>query len=69
MAVEAVKYLYLLVWPWLDFRRAYGPFFISVTLIVWGVISSLVVLAGAEISARGHPGAPRLTETKLKKMF
>jgi membrane protein len=59
LAVEAAKYAYLLVWPWLDFRRVYGPFFISVTLVVWGVISSLIVLAGAEISARGpRPGPP-----------
>lgn len=56
VAVEAAKVLYLRIWPWLDFRRAYGPFFISVTLVVWGVVSSLVVLAGAEISARRHRG-------------
>jgi membrane protein len=52
IAVEAAKHLYILIWPMLDFRRVYGPFFISVTLVVWGVVSSLVVLAGAEISAR-----------------
>lgn len=52
LAVEAVKYLYFLVWPWLDLRGAYGPFFISVTLVLWGFLSSLVALAGAELSAR-----------------
>lgn len=56
--VEAAKYVYLLVWPLFDFRRAYGPFFISVTLVVWGVVASMIVLAGAEISARGRAAAP-----------
>jgi membrane protein len=66
-AVEAAKHLYLLIWPLLDFRRAYGPFFISVTLVVWGVISSLVVLAGAEISARGRTLPAK--QTKAKNLF
>jgi membrane protein len=52
VVMEAAKYLYILVWPLLDFRRVYGPFFISVTVIVWGVAASLILLAGAEISAR-----------------
>ncbi len=55
MAAEAVKYLYFLVWPWLDLRGAYGPFFISVTLVFWGFLSALVVLAGAELTARRIP--------------
>lgn len=55
LAVEAVKYLYFLVWPWLDLRGAYGPFFISVTLVFWGFLSALVVLAGAELTARRIP--------------
>ncbi len=52
LGVEAVKYLYFLVWPWLDLRGAYGPFFISATLVFWGVLASLTVLAGAELTAR-----------------
>ena len=52
LAVEVIKYLYFLVWPWLDLRAAYGPFFISVTLVFWGFLSAMVVLAGAELSAR-----------------
>jgi YihY family inner membrane protein len=52
LALEAVKYLYFLVWPWLDLRGAYGPFFISVSLVFWGFLASLVVLAGADLSAR-----------------
>ncbi len=64
LAVEAVKYLYFLVWPWLDLRAAYGPFFISVTLVFWGFLSALVVLAGAELTARQIP-----SQTNLKKMF
>ncbi|MBI3695706.1 MAG: YihY/virulence factor BrkB family protein [Acidobacteria bacterium] len=63
VAIEAVKYLYIVAWPWLDFRRAYGPFFISATLVIWGVISSLVVLAGAEIAARGPAPPPPQTKS------
>jgi YihY family inner membrane protein len=55
LAVEAVKYLYFLLWPWLDLRGAYGPFFISATLVLWGFVASLIVLAGAELSARRAP--------------
>jgi len=55
LAAEVVKYLYFLVWPWLDLRGAYGPFFISVTLVFWGFLSALVVLAGAELTARRIP--------------
>jgi YihY family inner membrane protein len=57
VTVEAAKYGYFLVWPWLDFRGAYGPFFISVSLVVWGFVSALIVLAGAEIAARGRAAA------------
>jgi YihY family inner membrane protein len=56
LAVEAAKYAYLLAWPLLGFRRVYGPFFISVTLLMWGYLAAMIVLAGAELSARGARG-------------
>jgi uncharacterized BrkB/YihY/UPF0761 family membrane protein len=52
ITVELAKYVYLMVWPLLDFRRAYGPFFISVTLLIWGFIGAMIVLAGGELSSR-----------------
>jgi uncharacterized BrkB/YihY/UPF0761 family membrane protein len=54
--LEALKYVNLLVWPWLDLKiaREYGVFRYSVTLILLGFVSTLLVLAGAEWAARGH---------------
>ncbi len=50
--IEAGQAAYSWVWPWLDLRSEYGPFFISVTLLLWGFLSAMVVLAGAESCAR-----------------
>jgi YihY family inner membrane protein len=48
---EAAKYLYILALPWLDFRSVYGPFEVSVGLMMWAFISGLLLLAGAYVSA------------------
>ena len=48
---EAAKYLYILALPWLDFRAVYGPFYISVSLMMWAFLSGLILLAGAHFSA------------------
>lgn len=48
---ELAKYVYILALPYLDFRAIYGPFEVSVGLIVWGFISGLLLLAGAYVSA------------------
>ena len=52
VVVEGAKNLYVWLWPLLGLRRAYGPFFISVTLLLWGFCAALIVLGGAEMSAR-----------------
>jgi YihY family inner membrane protein len=54
IALEALKYLFLFAWPWLDrkFRNEYGPFNYSVGIVVFAMLGSFVVLAGAEWSAR-----------------
>src|SRR5665213_2482070 len=44
---EIAKYLYILALPHLDFRSVYGPFEVSVGLIMWAFISGLLLLAGA----------------------
>lgn len=54
--IEGVQYAYAWAWPWLGLRAEYGPFFISVTLMLWGFLSAMVVLAGAEACARRGPG-------------
>lgn len=45
------KYLYILLLPHLDFYSVYGPFYVSVSLIMWAFISGLLLLAGAYVSA------------------
>jgi membrane protein len=48
------KYIYILVLPWLDFGSVYGPFRVSVALIMWAFISGLLLLAGAYVTATRH---------------
>jgi YihY family inner membrane protein len=48
---EAAKYIYILVLPHLDFRSVYGPFAVSVGLMMWAFISGLLLLGGAYVSA------------------
>ena len=48
---EMAKYLYILLLPWLNFPEVYGPFSVTVTLIMWAFLSGLLLLAGAYISA------------------
>lgn len=52
--LEVLKYVNLLTLPLLlhKFTLEYGPFVNSVTIILWSFIASLLVLAGAEWSAR-----------------
>jgi YihY family inner membrane protein len=53
--LEILKYLNLLVWPWLrgKLEHEYGPFKYSVTIILWSFLGSMILLSGAEWVARG----------------
>ena len=48
---EVAKYLYVLLLPRLDFQAVYGPFYVSVGLMIWAFLSGLLLLAGAHFSA------------------
>lgn len=48
---ELAKILYIQALPWLDFQSVYGPFYISVGLMMWAFLSGLLLLAGAHFSA------------------
>lgn len=48
---EVAKYLYVRALPWLDFQSVYGPFYISVGLMMWAFLTGLLLLAGAQVSA------------------
>jgi uncharacterized BrkB/YihY/UPF0761 family membrane protein len=52
--LEILKYINLLTWPYLRAKLSveYGPFYYTVTIILWGFLASMVVLAGAEWTAR-----------------
>jgi membrane protein len=39
------------VLPWLDLRAVYGPFSVSVSLMMWAFLTGLLLLAGAQYSA------------------
>jgi uncharacterized BrkB/YihY/UPF0761 family membrane protein len=54
IALEGLKHLVLLGWPFLaaKLRHEYGPFFISVTIVLWSFVAALIVLTGAEWAAR-----------------
>jgi membrane protein len=51
---EVAKRIYIAVLPWLDFRSVYGPFSVSVSLMMWAFVSGLLMLAGAHYSASRH---------------
>src|SRR3984885_11472118 len=48
---QGAKYLFVLALPRLGFQAVYGPFYISVGLMMWAFLSGLLLLAGAHFSA------------------
>ena len=60
---ELGQLLYSGIWPWLDLRHEYGPFFISVTLALWGFFVAMVALAAGKLYARPRRGQD-LVETE-----
>jgi YihY family inner membrane protein len=48
---EVAKVIYVLALPHLDFPSVYGPFYISVSLMMWAFLSGLLLLGGAHFSA------------------
>ncbi|HYW45427.1 MAG TPA: YihY/virulence factor BrkB family protein [Bryobacteraceae bacterium] len=54
LALEALKYVNLLIWPLLKAKleREYNIFQYSVTILLWSFAASMIVLAGAEWTAR-----------------
>ena len=52
--LEVFKYIIVLIWPMLKAKldKEYGPFVYSVSIILWSFLGSMIVLAGAEWSAR-----------------
>lgn len=61
VAWEVAKIIFVACLPLLDFHEAYGPFYVSVTLIFWAFFSGLLLLAGAHLSAQDSRTAQRLS--------
>jgi membrane protein len=51
---EGAKVVYVKVLPWLDLRSVYGPFSVSVSLMMWAFLTGLLLLAGGQYSATRH---------------
>lgn len=45
------RLLYILVLPHMDLHSVYGPFEVSVTLMIWAFLTGLLLLSGAQYSA------------------
>ena len=54
IVLEIFKYVIVLLWPILKAKldKEYGPFVYSVSIVLWSFLGSMIVLAGAEWSAR-----------------
>ena len=50
----AAKYIFVALLPRMDLPALYGPFSISVGLLLWAYISGLLLFAGAQFSAMRH---------------
>ncbi len=48
------RLIYILVLPHLDLHSVYGPFEVSVGLMIWAFLTGLLLLAGAQYSATRH---------------
>jgi membrane protein len=52
--LEISKYINILTWPWLraKLRNEVPPFVQSISIILWSFVATLIILGGAEWSAR-----------------
>jgi uncharacterized BrkB/YihY/UPF0761 family membrane protein len=70
LGLEALKYFNLLTWPLLEAKlsREYGPFVYSVSIILWSFLAAMVVLAGAEWSARSEAGEQLHVDAEIDRL-
>ncbi len=54
---ELAKVVYVHALRWLDLAAVYGPFAVSVGLMMWAFLTGLLVLAGAHVSATRYTRA------------
>lgn len=51
---DVARLIYILVLPHMDLHSVYGPFEVSVTLMIWAFLTGLLLLSGAQYSATRH---------------
>ena len=51
---DVARLIYILVLPHMDLQSVYGPFEVSVSLMIWAFLTGLLLLAGAQYSATRH---------------
>jgi membrane protein len=61
VAWVVAKVAFVACLPLLDFHDAYGPFYVSITLIFWAFLSGLLLLGGAHLSAQDTRTAERVS--------
>jgi membrane protein len=69
--LEVSKYVNILTWPWLQakLRNEVPPFVQSTSIVLWAFIATLIILAGAEASARESVSAVEdLAEESSRKL-
>ena len=54
---ELAKVVYVHALRWMDLGSVYGPFAVSVTLMMWAFLTGLLLLAGAHVSATRYTRA------------
>jgi membrane protein len=69
LTITLLQYLVVLAWPWLilKLRHDYTPFEHSASIILFSFVASMIVLAGAEWSAR-RPGEPQVLPVTFEIM-
>ncbi|HUE02893.1 MAG TPA: YihY/virulence factor BrkB family protein [Bryobacteraceae bacterium] len=69
LVLEGMKYVFLLIWPLLHLKleREYGVFRNSVTILLWGFASAMIVLAAAQWAAHLESQNERRFEKGLEE--
>lgn len=59
LAFEIGKYVYIALLPLMEFRRMYGGFYLSVTIVTWALFASMILMLGAYLTVEEILPRPR----------
>lgn len=66
VVAEGVRWVYLLVLPWLDLPKSQGPYYVSISFVLLLYFETFVLLGGAFMAARPAGGHPEPSEGSAK---